>query len=69
MWSDMLITNLIANAPELQFGQEVIHGDLKCLHYDMGDMHIPYPNIEENMKLPKMVNVKQILENCLEIGF
>jgi hypothetical protein len=34
-----LITILIANTPELLFGQEVLHGDLQYLHYYLVDMH------------------------------
>jgi hypothetical protein len=39
LWSDRLIEILIANPSKLYFGQEVLHGDLKRLYYDLGDMH------------------------------
>jgi hypothetical protein len=39
LWSDRLIEILIANPSKLYFGQEVLHGDLKRLDYDLGDMH------------------------------
>jgi hypothetical protein len=32
------------------------------LYYDQGDMHIPYPNIEEDMEFTKVLIVKQKLE-------
>jgi hypothetical protein len=38
-WSHRLIATLLANAPELYFGQEVTNGDLHCLHYDQVNMH------------------------------
>jgi hypothetical protein len=38
-WSDRLIAHLIANAPEFHFGQEVLHGDIQELFYDLGDMY------------------------------
>jgi hypothetical protein len=34
-----LIEILIANPSRLHFGQEVDHGDLQRLYYDLGDMH------------------------------
>jgi hypothetical protein len=33
--------------PELKFGQEVLHGDLQTLHYDLVDMNKPSPKIKE----------------------
>jgi hypothetical protein len=33
LWSDGLLASLIANAPELHAGQEVIYGDLQRLYY------------------------------------
>jgi hypothetical protein len=35
LWSDRSIASLIANAPELHFGQEVLHGDLQGLDSDL----------------------------------
>jgi hypothetical protein len=51
---------LISNAPELHFGQGLLHGDLQRLYYDLGDRHIPYPNIEQDMEFTKVLIVKQI---------
>jgi hypothetical protein len=36
--------------------------DLQRLSYEMGDRHIPYPNMEEDMEFTKMILVKQKLE-------
>jgi hypothetical protein len=59
LWSDRLISSLIANAPELHVGQEVLHGDLQGLDSDLGGMHTPYPNIEEDMEFPNVLIIKQ----------
>jgi hypothetical protein len=53
--------NLIASPPELQFGQRVLHGDLKYLHYDMVYMHKLSPKIDEAKEFPIRLNVKKIL--------
>jgi hypothetical protein len=50
LWSDRLLAHLIANPSKLKYGQEIIHGDLQRLDYDLGDLHTPYPNIEEYME-------------------
>jgi hypothetical protein len=57
-----LIANLIENPPELQLGQEVIHGNLQCLCYDLVDIHKLSPQIDEVIEFPRRLNVKQILE-------
>jgi hypothetical protein len=56
--SDRLLAHLIAKEPELNFVQEVFHGDLQRLYYDLGDMHTPYPNIEEYMEFTKVLIIK-----------
>jgi hypothetical protein len=33
----------------------VLDGDLQGLYYDLGDMHTPYPNIEEDMEFTKVL--------------
>jgi hypothetical protein len=48
--SNRLIATLIANPPYLLLEQEVIHNDLKILHYDVDDMHKPTPHIKEDIK-------------------
>jgi hypothetical protein len=50
LWSDRLIEILIANPSELHFGQEVLHGDLQRLDYDLDDMHTLTPQIKEDIK-------------------
>jgi hypothetical protein len=59
LWSDRLIEIVISNAPELHFGQGLLHGDLQRLYHDLGDRNIPYPNIEEDMEFTKVLIVKQ----------
>jgi hypothetical protein len=56
--SHRLVATLIANPAELHFGQEVLHGDLKCLHYYLVDMHKLSPKIDEVMEFPRRLNVK-----------
>jgi hypothetical protein len=63
-----MIATLIANRPELHFGQGVLHGDLQCLHYDLVEVHKLSRQINEVMEFPKGLNVKQILEKSLETG-
>jgi hypothetical protein len=36
----------------------VLHCDTQGLDYDLGDMHTPYPNIEEDMEFKKVLIVK-----------
>jgi hypothetical protein len=35
----------------------------------MVDMHIPYPNIEEDMKFPNVQIVKQILKSVWKLSY
>jgi hypothetical protein len=49
LWSDRLIATLIAIALGLNFGQEVPHGDLQRLYYDLGDMQTLTPQIKEDI--------------------
>jgi hypothetical protein len=66
LWLDRPIEILIANPSKLHFGQEVFHCDLKVLDYEVGDMHTPYPNIEEDTKFSKVLIIKQITKSlCL----
>jgi hypothetical protein len=39
LWSDRLIEILIANPSKLHFRQEVLHGNLQRLDYDLDDIH------------------------------
>jgi hypothetical protein len=45
-----LITTTIANQPELNLGQEVLHGDLQTSNYDLVKMHKLTPKIQEVME-------------------
>jgi hypothetical protein len=56
--SNRLIEILIANQSRLHFGQEVLHGDLQGLEYDLGDMHILAPKIKEDIEFQRGINVK-----------
>jgi hypothetical protein len=58
LWSDRLIATLIAKAPEFHFGQEVLHGDLQGLDYDLGDMHTLNLNIKEDIEFQRGLIVK-----------
>jgi hypothetical protein len=59
LWSIKLIATAIANPPELNFGQGVLHGALRTLHYDLIDMHKLTPNIQEVIAFPNWLSVKQ----------
>jgi hypothetical protein len=59
LWSDRLLEILIANPSKLHFGQEVLYCDLQGLDYDLGDLHTPYPNIEEDVEFTKVLIVKK----------
>jgi hypothetical protein len=60
MCSDKVIVNPIANPPELNFVQEVIHSALQTLHNDLIDMHTQHPKIVEDNKFPKVLTIKQL---------
>jgi hypothetical protein len=53
LWSDRLLAHMIANALELHFGQEVFHGYLQRLFYDLGDMHTLTLKIKEDIEFQK----------------
>jgi hypothetical protein len=58
LWSDGLLETLIANPSKLHFGQEVFHGDLQGLYYDLGDMYTFTPKIKEDIEFQRGINVK-----------
>jgi hypothetical protein len=66
--SDRLIEIIIANPSKLHFRQEVLYDDHQRLDYDLGDMHTPYPNIEEDLEFTKVLIVKQKLEENFPLG-
>jgi hypothetical protein len=53
-----MIVTPIANPPERDFGQVVLHGDLHCLLYDLVDMHKLSPKSHEVMEFQRRLNVK-----------
>jgi hypothetical protein len=55
-----LVAAAIANSPELNCGQGVIHDALKTLHYDLIDMHKLTHKIQEVMTFTKWLTDKQI---------
>jgi hypothetical protein len=58
LWSDRIIEILIANPSKLHFGQEVLHGDLQRLKYDIRDIHTLTLKIKEDIKFQRGINVK-----------
>jgi hypothetical protein len=50
LWSDRLIEILTPNAPELHFGQGLLHGDLQRLYYNLGDRYTLTLMIKEDTK-------------------
>jgi hypothetical protein len=64
LWSDRLLAHLIANAPEFHFGQEVVHGNLQGLEYDLDDIHTLTIKIKKDIEFQRGIIVKAIiLEN------
>jgi hypothetical protein len=61
----MLIATIIAITPGIHFGQEIPHGDLKRLDYDLGEIHILTLKIKEDIKFQRGINVNLNLENFL----
>jgi hypothetical protein len=59
-----LVATPIANPPELNFGQGVLHGALQTLHYDLIDMHNLTPDIQEVIAFTKWLSDKQIQRKC-----
>jgi hypothetical protein len=58
LFSDRLLAHLIANAPELHFGQEVFHGDIPGLDYDLGDMNALTLKVKEDIEFQRGMIVK-----------
>jgi hypothetical protein len=53
----MLLAHLIANAPGLHFSQEVFHGDLQRLYYDLDEMYTLTLKIKEDILFQRGMNV------------
>jgi hypothetical protein len=58
LWSDRLIEILITDPSKLHFGQEVLHGDIQLLYYDLGDMHTLTLEIKEDIEFQNEINFK-----------
>jgi hypothetical protein len=58
MWLDRPIETLIPNAPELHFGQGLLHGYLQRLDYDLGDRYTLTPKIKEDIEFQMGIIVK-----------
>jgi hypothetical protein len=58
LWSDRLLAHLIANPSKLKYGQEMLHGNLQRLDYDLGDIYTLTPKIKEDIKFQRGINVK-----------
>jgi hypothetical protein len=58
LWSDKSIEICIPNAPELHFGQGLLHGDIQGLLYDISDMHTLTLKIKEDIEFQRGINVK-----------
>jgi hypothetical protein len=67
LWSNRLFETLVANPSKLHFGQGLLHGDLQRLYHGLGDRHIPYANIEEDMEFTIVLIVKQKLEEICTV--
>jgi hypothetical protein len=56
------------NSPLHDIGQGVLQDGLETLLFDLGDMHRPTLNMEEDMGFERGLSVEQILENfCSKI--
>jgi hypothetical protein len=55
-----LVATAIANPPELDCGQGVLHSALQTLHYDLIDMHKLTPKIQEVIAFTMWLIDKQI---------
>jgi hypothetical protein len=58
LWSDGLIEIIITNPSKLHFGQEVLHGELQRLDYDLGDMNTLTLKIKEDIEFQRGINVQ-----------
>jgi hypothetical protein len=60
--NDLLLDRLIeiptVNSSKLHFGQEVFHGDLQRLYYDLSDMHTLTLKIKEDIEFQIGIKIK-----------
>jgi hypothetical protein len=57
LWSGRLIEILIANPSKLHFGQEVLHGDIQRLDYDLSDMNTQTLKIKEDIEFQRGISI------------
>jgi hypothetical protein len=60
-----LVATAIANSPELDCGQGVLHGAIQTFHYDLIDMHKLTPEIQEVIAFTMWLSDKQIQRKCV----
>jgi hypothetical protein len=63
-----LVATAIANSPELNCGQGVLHDALQTLHYDLIDMHKLTLKIQEVIAFTKWLTDKQIQQKRAKSG-
>jgi hypothetical protein len=63
-----LVATAIANSPEFNCGQGVLHDALQTLHYDLIDMHKLTLKIEEVIAFTKWLTDKQIQQKRAKSG-
>jgi hypothetical protein len=63
-----LVATAIANPPELDCGQGVLHGALQTSYYDLIDMHKLTPKIREVIAFTMWLSDKQIQRKCAKSG-
>jgi hypothetical protein len=63
-----LVATAIAHSPELNCGQDLLHGALQSLHYDLIDMHKITPKIQEVIAFTNWLTDKQIQQKRAKSG-
>jgi hypothetical protein len=58
LWLGRLIEILAPNAPELHFGQVLLHGDFQRLYYDLGDRYTLTLKINEDNEFQSGLIIK-----------
>jgi hypothetical protein len=58
LWSNRLIKILIPNAPELHFGQVLLHRNFQRLEYDLGDFYTLTLKVKEDIEFQRGLTVK-----------
>jgi hypothetical protein len=63
-----LVATGIANPPEVDCGQGVLHGGLQTLHYDLINIHNLTPKIQEVITFTVWLTDKQIQRKRAKSG-